>query len=313
MNTLIPSAFLDLVDGPRVAALTTLMPDGRPQTTVVWCNYDGIHVLVNTMRGFRKERNMRRDPRVTLLGYDPRRPLRALEVRGTVVAMTEDGAMAHLDALCAQYTGVTPYFGACVPAALAATETPVLCTIRPTHVVVLDATDSQESSPTHSSPVAEAPHTGDGEGRNRCDDTATRSLPIPASHCDLLVRPIHAVLTTLMPNGQPQSSLVWCDDDGVCIRVNTSRERQKGKNMAADSRVSVLIVDPDDTSRYLEVRGDAALDEEGALAHLDALTRRYTRHPRFYRYVYPIEQQARETRIIARITAVRITRDAIHR
>jgi Pyridoxamine 5'-phosphate oxidase len=52
------------------------MPDGYPQTSVVWCDFDGEHVRVNTMRGFAKERNMRRDPRVTLLCYDPREPLR---------------------------------------------------------------------------------------------------------------------------------------------------------------------------------------------------------------------------------------------
>jgi hypothetical protein len=59
----IPDSYLDLVNGPRVAALTTVMPDGQPQTTVVWCNFDGTHVLVNTMRGFRKEKNMRLNPR----------------------------------------------------------------------------------------------------------------------------------------------------------------------------------------------------------------------------------------------------------
>jgi hypothetical protein len=63
-----------------VAALTTLMPDGSPQTTPVWCEFDGVHVLVNTMRGFLKERNMRRDPHVTLLCYDPANTLRSLEV-----------------------------------------------------------------------------------------------------------------------------------------------------------------------------------------------------------------------------------------
>ena len=57
------------------------------------------YVRVNTMRGFQKERNMRRNPRVTLLCYDPRDDGRYLEVRGTVEEMTEDGAMAHLDAL----------------------------------------------------------------------------------------------------------------------------------------------------------------------------------------------------------------------
>src|SRR5574341_744245 len=93
MKVEIPESFRDLINGPRVAALTTVMPDGQPQTTAVWCNFDGTHVLVNTMRGFRKEKNMRLNPKVTLLCYDPRRPLRSLEVRGTVVEMTEEGAM----------------------------------------------------------------------------------------------------------------------------------------------------------------------------------------------------------------------------
>jgi len=135
----VPEAFLDLADGPRVAALTTLMPDGRPQTTVVWCDYDGEHLRVSTMRGFRKERNMRERPAVTLLCYDPREPLRSLEVRGRVVQMTDVGAIAHLDGLSLRYTGAAPYFGACVPADLAETEHPVLCVIRPERIVTLDA------------------------------------------------------------------------------------------------------------------------------------------------------------------------------
>src|SRR5512141_28292 len=114
----IPEPYLDLINGPPVAALATVMPDGQPQTTVVWCNYDGTHLLINTMRGFRKEKNMRRDPRVTLLCYDPRRPGRSLEIQGTVVEMTEEGALEHLDGLCELYTGTRPYFGACVAAEL---------------------------------------------------------------------------------------------------------------------------------------------------------------------------------------------------
>lgn len=139
MIATIPPEFLDLVDCPPVAALTTVMPDGQPQTTVVWCDFDGEYVRVNTMRGFRKERNMRRNPRVTLLCYDPWEPLRYLEIRGEVIEMTETGALGHLDHLSERYTGASPYFGACVPVELGSTETPVLCRIRPTHVYSLDA------------------------------------------------------------------------------------------------------------------------------------------------------------------------------
>ena len=139
------------------------------------------------------------------------------------------------------------------------------------------------------------------------------NLPIPDSHFDLLTQPVHAVLSTCMPDGQPQSSLVWCDYDGECVCVNTTRERQKGKNMTANPTVSLLIVDPEDTSRYMEIRGQVELVEEGAIEHLDRITRKYTNHPRYYGYVYPEEQQQRERRIICRIHAQKITLDAIHK
>lgn len=142
----IPVSHLDLVNAPRVAALTTLMPDGGLQTSVVWCNFDGQHVLINTMRGFRKEKNMRLNPQVTLLCYDPRQPQRALEVRGRVVEMTEEGALEHLDYLSELYTGLRPYFGACVPMELKETEHPILCRILPLHVTSLDAQTKKEAS-----------------------------------------------------------------------------------------------------------------------------------------------------------------------
>jgi PPOX class probable F420-dependent enzyme len=137
----IPASHRDLIECPPVAALTTIMPDGYPQSSVVWCDFDGTYVRVNTMRGFRKERNMRRDPRVTILCYDPRQPLRYLEVRGNVVEMTEEGAAQHLDSLASKYAGRSVrYFGDFIPARFIETEVPVLCRIRPTHIVALDAT-----------------------------------------------------------------------------------------------------------------------------------------------------------------------------
>jgi PPOX class probable F420-dependent enzyme len=133
-HAVIPDSHRDLLDGPPVAALTTLMPDGSLQTTPVWSEFDGVHVLVNTMRGFLKERNMRRNPRVTLLCYDPARPLRSLEVRGRVVEMTEEGAAEQLDRLGVRYTG-RRFFSDLVAAGLADGKTPVLCRILPLRVV----------------------------------------------------------------------------------------------------------------------------------------------------------------------------------
>lgn len=140
----IPPSHHDLVECPPVAVLTTVSPSGYPQTSVVWCDAEGKLVRVTTMRGFAKERNMRRDSRVTLLCYDPRRPLRFLEIRGSVVEMTEEGATEHLDELASKYAGDTVrYFGDVIPEDFAATETPVLCRIRPVRVVALDATRAQ--------------------------------------------------------------------------------------------------------------------------------------------------------------------------
>jgi PPOX class probable F420-dependent enzyme len=139
------------------------------------------------------------------------------------------------------------------------------------------------------------------------------SLPIPASHLDLLTRPIHGVLTTVLPDGQPQSSLVWCDYDGECVRINTTLQRQKGRNMTRNPKVSLLIVDPDNTARYIEIRGEVELIQTDAITHLDEITRQYTRHPQYYGYIYPLEQRERETRVICRVHATKITLDAIHK
>jgi PPOX class probable F420-dependent enzyme len=142
---------------------------------------------------------------------------------------------------------------------------------------------------------------------------ASTSDVVPASHLDLLTRPICGVLTTMGPEGQPHSSLVWVDFDGECARVNTTFSRQKGRNLLGDQKVSLLVVDPEDTGRFVQIRGDAELVVDGALEHLDALTRAYTSHPRYYGFIYPAEQQARETRVMCRIHARRITLDAIHK
>jgi len=139
------------------------------------------------------------------------------------------------------------------------------------------------------------------------------SLEIPASHIDLLTSAITGVLTTIMSDGQPQSSLVWCDYDGECACVNTTLERQKGRNMTRNPKVSLLIVDPENTGRYLEIRGEVELVLNGAVEQLDKVTRKYTEHPQYYGYIYPCEQQGRERRVICRIHPKKITLDAIHK
>lgn len=142
---------------------------------------------------------------------------------------------------------------------------------------------------------------------------AAAEVEVPASHMDLLTRPVVGVFTTMLPDGQPQSSLVWVDHDGTCACVNTTLERRKGRDLLENPSVTLLVVDPDDTSRFLQIRGEAELVTEGALEHLDQLTRRYTHHPSYYGHIYPAEQRTRETRVTCRIHAHRVTLDAIHR
>jgi PPOX class probable F420-dependent enzyme len=134
----IPESHLDLIDRGSCGVLTTIMPDGQPQTTPVWCNREGDYVLVNTMRGFRKEKNMRINPRATLLVYDLKNPLRNIELRCEVAEMTEVGALEHLDQLTSLYMRKpgAKFFGDSVAAELAATFIPVKIKLAPTRVRV---------------------------------------------------------------------------------------------------------------------------------------------------------------------------------
>ena len=216
-----------------------------------------------------------------------------------VVEMTEAGAAEHLDCLASKYAGrPVRFFGGSIPASFAETETPVLCRIQPIHVVALNATGparrDEEEKKRMTGPIAPAP------------------LSIPPSHLDLLTRPICGVLTTLGHDGQPQSTVVWVDLDRGCARVNTTLERQKGNNLLDNQKVSLLVVDPSNTSRFIQIRGDAELVTKDAHEHLDALTRKYTNHPAYYGYIYPEARRLRETRVICRIHPRRITLDAIH-
>lgn len=137
---------------------------------------------------------------------------------------------------------------------------------------------------------------------------------IPESHCDLLVEAVHGVLTTVMPNGQPQNSIVWADYDGQYVLVNTTLERQKGRNMSANPRVTLLVIDPRDGSRWIEVRGTVVeMTTENAEAHADRLTRLYTGKRHFYGDIYPVEQRERETRVVVKILPLKVAVDAIFR
>ena len=137
-------------------------------------------------------------------------------------------------------------------------------------------------------------------------------VPIPNTHRDLLVEPIHGVLSTMMPDGQPQSSIVWTDYDGNYVLINTTLERQKGRNMLANPKVALLVIDPQNVSRWIEIRGNVVeMSRESAETHADKLTQLYTGKQRFYGDIYPAEQKQKETRVIVKIEPIKVALDAI--
>jgi PPOX class probable F420-dependent enzyme len=109
MAAAIPDQFKDLFSKVAFAHLATLMPDGSPQVTPVWCDFDGTRVRVNSAKGRVKDKNMRRNKNVALSLQDPENPYRYLAVQGEVVEITEDGADAHIDALAKKYLGKDRY------------------------------------------------------------------------------------------------------------------------------------------------------------------------------------------------------------
>ena len=105
MANQIPDTFRDLFQKKTFGHLATVMPDGSPQVTPVWCDFDGTHVLVNSAKGRVKDKNMRRTPKVAISISDPDNPYRYLAVRGEVVDVTEAGADAHINKLAKRYLG----------------------------------------------------------------------------------------------------------------------------------------------------------------------------------------------------------------
>ena len=108
-QTVIPDSHLDLFKKKAFAHLVTLMPDGQPQSTPVWVDFDGRHVVINTAEGRQKDKNLQRDGRVALSITDPDNPYRYMEIRGKVVEITEEGADKSIDKLAKKYLGVDKY------------------------------------------------------------------------------------------------------------------------------------------------------------------------------------------------------------
>jgi len=108
----LPDGLLALLRQSSLCYLATSMPDGSPQLTQTWADTDGEHVLINSVAGFQKIRNIERDPRVALTISDPQSPARYYAVRGRVLNATADGAADHIEKLAQRYLGGPyPWYG----------------------------------------------------------------------------------------------------------------------------------------------------------------------------------------------------------
>jgi PPOX class probable F420-dependent enzyme len=104
-GSVIPPSHRDLLEAPLIAHLATTRPNGEPQSTPVWFDWDGTHLLIATGPESQKFRNTQRDPRLALSIIDPANPARYLEVRGRVTAVDPDSDGSRLRAIIRRYTG----------------------------------------------------------------------------------------------------------------------------------------------------------------------------------------------------------------
>ncbi|MCP2257646.1 PPOX class probable F420-dependent enzyme [Streptoalloteichus tenebrarius] len=104
MAAVLSDRLKEVLDAPTFVTLVTIQPDGSPQASPVWATYDGDDILITSAVGSRKERNLRRDPRATVVVQPVDEPYSYAEIRGEV-ALSDEGGRELLDALSVKYTG----------------------------------------------------------------------------------------------------------------------------------------------------------------------------------------------------------------
>ena len=121
---------------------------------------------------------------------------------------------------------------------------------------------------------------------------------IPAAFDDLMASPkAFAHLATVNSGGAPQVTPVWFDVRDGKVRVNSAKGRVKSRNMQEGAKVALSILDPDNSYRYIQIRGTVTrVTEEGGDAHIDSLAKKY-----LGKASYPF-RQAGEVRVIFEIT-----------
>ena len=122
------------------------------------------------------------------------------------------------------------------------------------------------------------------------------TVPIPDSTRDLFERPLLCALSTVNPDGQPHTVPVWCDYDGTYVRINCPAATRKARNMKKDSKVTLLIMDPQQAYHWIEVMGhvlEVRDERNGAREHINSLSQKYTGNP-----IYPGHGRSNENRLM---------------
>lgn len=117
---------------------------------------------------------------------------------------------------------------------------------------------------------------------------------------EFLEKPYVGAITDLRSDGSPHTTVVWVDVDDDGVSFNTARKRLKERNLVADPRLSLLVVDPSDPYRWISITGEATLLDEGADDHIDRLAKKYLGADS-----YPFRSST-EHRVTVRISAERI-------
>ena len=107
MTTSLPDNVRRLLDDKTFVVVSTVNPDGSPQSTVLWVKRDGDDLIFSTVRGRKKTRNLERDPRASVCAYDPAQPYSYFTIDGEVT-MVEEGGPELINELSLKYNGV-PY------------------------------------------------------------------------------------------------------------------------------------------------------------------------------------------------------------
>jgi PPOX class probable F420-dependent enzyme len=106
---MIQEKYHDLLESTALAHVSTLGPNGEPQSNPVWFGWDGTYLRFSQTTKRQKYRNVQRDPRIAISIVDPNNPLRYLEIRGHVTAIEEDPNLTFINSMAKKYLGEDLY------------------------------------------------------------------------------------------------------------------------------------------------------------------------------------------------------------